>query len=225
MCSFKLMPGILIILISAVQVGYGADITEKEIKDFKVEQGSFFGLCGNIEVPCGYFMVNGDHSTNPNTKVKKTSLSHGTVREVLNAVVKNNPDYQWSNEDGVINIVPKQNHKHLEKGADPLSRIIKKVEVSSVGADEAAQRIAIASGLPLGGRIIVSGRRHSATVSFKLSKVTLRQALNALVKADGMAVWVLEYDQMHNKYIISVYPWRKGWTAPFCLNRISVSLG
>lgn len=208
MRSLKLMSGILMLMISAIQFGYGADITEKEIKDFKVKQGTFLGLCGNIGVPCGYFMAHVDYATNPT--IKKTSLSHGTVREALNTVVKNNPDYQWSNEDGVINIVPKQNHKFWEKGADPLSRIIEKIEVSNIGTDEAARRIAIASGLPLGGNIIVSGRLHYATVSLKLSKVTLRQALNALVKADGMAVWVLEYDQTDNNYIINVFPWRKG---------------
>lgn len=210
MCSLKVMSGVVMITISAIVFSYGADITQKEINEFKSDPGPSFGLCGNMEVPCGFFMADGDYATNPKTKVKKTSFSHGTVREALNTVVKNNPDYQWGNEDGVVNIVPKKNRKHLEKGADPLSRIIEEVEVSSVTTDEAAKRIVLASGLPLGGRILVIGRRHYATVSLKLSKVTLRQALNALVKADGMAVWVLEYDQMNNNYIINIYPWRKG---------------
>lgn len=210
MYSIKLLLSIFVMTVTAAQLSYGADITEKEIQDFKVEQGPSFGLCGNIKVPCGYFMADGDYATNPHSKVKKTVLSHGTVREALNKLVKDNPDYQWSNEGGVLNIVPKQNRKHLEKGADPLSRIVNEVDISSTTTDEAAKMIVSASGLPLGGRIIIGRRQHYATVNLKLSKVTLRQALNALVKADGMAVWVLEYDSKHKNYIVNIYPWREG---------------
>ena len=184
-------------------------ILDNPVQDFESEPKSAFGPCGNLRIPCGFYVADGDTLVGK-PKRSKVVVQHGKVRDALDGLVKNNPDYEYREDGGVINIFPKKEKKHLEKGTDPLERVIDKVDISSVSSQDAAQMILQASGLPVGGRIQAGGRWHYATVTLKLSNVTLREALNQLVRADGMAVWVLEYNREHKRYSVDIFPWRKG---------------
>jgi hypothetical protein len=206
-------------------------ILETPISDFHAGVEVWGGLCGNLKILCGSMAAEGEiiakrkeidsklgseniqdtaQRVNRYNELKiKTRLGSGKVSDALRKIVEDDPHYEWALDNGVVNILPKKGYRHLENGADPLETRIKSVDISSVTSSNAAIMILQASGLRVGGREKSGPREHCATVSLQLKDLTLREALNALVKADGMASWGLEYSEYKN-YVVDVYCWRRG---------------
>jgi len=121
-----------------------------------------------------------------------------TLQNELNRIAKIMPDYQWAFDDGVFNFLPKN------YAPSPLDIPIAEFEADNVTAIEAYNQLydrpEVKSGFaslglhePEVGIVvgIISQVKDQKHISIKLKSCTLRQALNAIVKADGSKVWML----------------------------------
>jgi len=130
-----------------------------------------------------------------------------TLRDVLNAIVATNPQYAWRINRGAINVTPKRGYPSL------LNLRISELNVREArSVDEALSQILVIPevqkrihelNLKRGFmRIGMRDLRRPGSVgasephyNFSLRNVTFREALNAIARAHGRAVW--EYRERH----------------------------
>jgi hypothetical protein len=122
------------------------------------------------------------------------------LRQVLDTIVAADPRYRWQHEDGVINIVPATGEpdflrvritefqvKNISSANAALGHLLALPEVKKGMAD---------LNLKHGLNLFVSPKSPlPETFSVHCRDVTLRQALNAIARAQGRAVW--DYIEMH----------------------------
>lgn len=123
-------------------------------------------------------------------------LPQATLRETLDVIVQANPEYRWQVDDGVVNLLTARDEPALLKVR------ISKLEVKNAPSINAVLttlqslpevRDAIAKlQLSEGVKIIVGPRSlnlERPQYTIQLKDVTVREALNAIVRAQGRAVW------------------------------------
>lgn len=123
-----------------------------------------------------------------------------SLGQALDALVSLDRRYRWHVDDGVINLLPASDEPALLRtqiarfsprkvfsAREALSRLLTLDEIK--GAMEEL-------GLKAGIAVFVSpGSRHPKAFSLSLMDVTLRQALNAIARAQGTGIW--EYIETH----------------------------
>jgi hypothetical protein len=127
---------------------------------------------------------------------------NSSLRETLEAIVAVAPEYQWHVQEGVINFIPTSGEPAL------LSTRITELHLENVSTGEALnqllalpevkkkqEEIHLSSGFDLGGLQSLRPRR----LSLHRQDVTLRQALNAIARAHGHAVWSYREWHCHGK--------------------------
>lgn len=129
------------------------------------------------------------------------------VRDVLDAVVKVDPEYRWEAQDGIINLLPANKYPAFLDTIIPEFEV--KDETTLRGFDSLEempifQRKAITFGydnytVP---RIINESRlSNGKKFSVHCKNATVRGVLNAIVRAHGRAVWGFrEYTQDGHKF-------------------------
>lgn len=130
-----------------------------------------------------------------------------TLRDALNAIVATNPEYAWRLENGLINVFPRSGDplflalrisqlkvSEARSLDEALSEILALPEVQGrvvqLHMSEGYRRIGM-SDLRRPGSAPINERRYSIS----LRNVTLREALNAIARLHGRAVW--EYRERH----------------------------
>ena len=175
------------------------DVLKTDIQNFEVRRKLVYGLCGNMKVLCGWVAAEGDSVADFN-EVRITGTH--TVEYVLNAIITKNPKYQWTVEDGVINIIPKKEFRHLVNWKDLVDTIVKNFKINDVTAEGAEYPLYKAAGLnrpAWAGSRFHPLREHYNKISLELDNVTLRTALNRIIaKSGGTASWKLEYSSIQN---------------------------
>lgn len=182
-----------------------AQTEEERLDGYEVKPGFVGGLCGELRRPCGWEAAKG-HSVHKLKPFK--SKRRGKMKEVLDDVVSRNPEYQWSKANGVINIRPKAESRDLDK-------VISNLSINDMTIKDARQKLCEAASLKCKWRIEAGPRQHFAKITLDLKNVSVRDALNRMVEADGMASWSVEYDEKSGQPIIDFACWRKGpslWT-------------
>lgn len=117
-----------------------------------------------------------------------------TLREGLDSIVAAEPIYAWEIEDGVINLVP------TSGAADLLNTKIRKLDITATSPDDAIFKLkeqeeikerARELGLDKGLHVIVGAvsKKYANQKSFSARDITLRQALNLIVRTQGRGVW------------------------------------
>lgn len=123
------------------------------------------------------------------------SLDFASSEAALNTIVRQDPHYAWSLEDGVVNLIP------INREPDFLKTQIKRFRLEGdlnihlaleklLGLPEVkikAAEINLNRGLMYGG--LQSPRDSKSHLKLDLENVTLREALNEIVRKDGMGVW------------------------------------
>ena len=155
-------------------------------------------LCRAIDVPCGLEIAEGDRFEGDSLSSPLNIVGRASVREHLENIVRRHPRYRWIVTDGVINILPKPGHAHLESGRNPLHRRIRRLDIHSMRSDSAMVRILESASIPdylilAGPEEIVGPPRRYGTVSLSLRNKTVREALNLLAKEDSHIMWQMEY--------------------------------
>lgn len=112
-------------------------------------------------------------------------LSNTSARRVLDEVVKRNPKYRWLIRDGVLNLEPK-----VPVGKDVLSTTLASFSTKKVSSFKAA--LDVLHQANIGYSYQGKGGRF-APVELDLRNITVREALNAITKADGQALWIFSH--------------------------------
>jgi hypothetical protein len=110
------------------------------------------------------------------------------------SLTKRDPRYQWQNNSGVVNLLPRAGEPEFLKvrlrqytvNAD-LTEALKQLMALPEIRGEAARLGLERNTLSLGG--LSPGNHGPSQISLTLSNVSLHEALNALVRAHGSAIW------------------------------------
>lgn len=123
------------------------------------------------------------------------SLDFASSEAALNSIVRQDPLYGWSLEDGVVNLIPTNREPRFLKTQIKkfrlegelnihlaLEKLLELPEVKSKAAE-----INLNRGLMYGG--LQSPRDTKFRLKFELRNVTLSEALNEIVRKEGTGVW------------------------------------
>jgi len=171
------------------------NIKFSEFKSFG-EFNSFLRLCVDFDIPCGIEYRSNTDSL-PHLVDEGPPIQGGSVRANLKAVVAQNLGYRWFVTKGVVNLVPREVLEDRLKYSSPLDRIIGTIDVVDMSADGAVFAIfqqarlrcrELSSSIDDLHHLRQTGHR-SRTVTIHLSNISLREALNEVVRKDGHSVW------------------------------------
>ena len=132
-----------------------------------------------------------------------------TLADVLNAIVKSAPRYQWRESDGFIEVFPLAGSSPL---LDTMISSIRTSDVDEAGAinqllnlpeTQANMRAMRLNRRALGGR---STEKKGEKFSVNLEGVTLRQALHKIAKDSGGRFWIF-HNYSDGSFSISNSPW------------------
>jgi len=176
------------------------------IDDFTSDVGNEFHTycrahnkpCGREEVRCGDFQI----LNAPKIHLKKT-----THRKVLDQIVQLHRGYKWVQRDGVLNLEPIH-----RKGQDLLARKIDHLSIHGSTTLKAFLLVFKAAGIRVG--MSYSGPPMAfAPIDTEFNNVTVRDALNAIAKADGQVVWFFCADKPEESAgSFSLSSWRTAGT-------------
>lgn len=140
------------------------------------------------------------------SSLKKTITAGPSVGEALRSIIAIAPQYRWSLENDVINLMPTAGEPSL------LSFRIKQFDIDSAISLQSALNKLLTQpelkkrvdelGLNTGLQIMVGpvnapGQQSKTITDVHCSNATIREVLNALVHAHGTAIW--EYRETHWK--------------------------
>lgn len=168
----------------------------------------FTSALSTTNVPGGMVKIN---SCNPVAVLKPWQARIFTLRDALDSIAQAEPDYRWSINDGVINLMPKGEEptllqtrigrlkiKDAESIYLPLSKLMSLPEVresiTQLGLSEAPH-------LLIGGFSLRSDKPRY-TIDFQ--NVTLKEALNTIVRTHGRAVWNYQETRCNGKTEFSI---------------------
>jgi hypothetical protein len=140
----------------------------------------------------------------PTRSLKPSSAS---VRGLLDEVVSTDPTYSWRLNEGVVNLIPRYIKLHF------LDTRVSKLDLKEKTPDEALNILLALSEVQsqanseLGSRLVQgfayayapnAGGHREKTFSLALTDTTVAEALNAIAKTHGSAVWVLTKNECDN---------------------------
>jgi hypothetical protein len=148
----------------------------------------------SLQLPGGILFVRNCGKAEPEIIAAESS----TLGDELNRFLKVMPEYQWTIDDGVLNFLPKS------YSPSPLDISLDEFKVENVTTSDAYNRLfaeeQVKNGLArlglhepdlqlvFGGSLSTANQRH---ITLNLRSVTLQEALNAIVRADGRKTWEL----------------------------------
>jgi hypothetical protein len=177
------------------------DLLERQVPGYNLERLTTFSAYSSALAftlsPGGIVRI-GSCSEEPTTYTWRPAGSK--LRETLDSIVVADPRYRWELVDGVINVLPVAGEPAF------LTTRIGELEVRNatsanwpLGKLQALPEVKRAMrdlGLRWGVTLFVSGQPpHPADFSVRCKDVTLREALNAIARAQGIAVW--DYVETH----------------------------
>lgn len=136
-----------------------------------------------------------------NTEAAKRSFSTADLPlvEALNLITRLDPGYRWHFEQGVVNLIPVTGEPELlrtrirEYRVDEVAnaRFAINQLLNLLEVRQAASRLKLKEGIDFGG---LSSSRD-LKLSVHCQNVTVREALNAITRAHGRAIW--RYSEWH----------------------------
>lgn len=134
--------------------------------------------------------------------------SSPSLRALLDAVVSADPDYSWGVNDGVVNLIPR--HIKLQF----LDTRVSKLDLEFKTPDEALNillalpNVQSQANRELGSRLFQGfpypypqnavGGQPEKTFSMTLTDTTVAEALNAIARSYGSAIWILVKNECAN---------------------------
>lgn len=180
------------------------------VEKFEVQAGGeFHALCKNIlRKPCGVEEVFGD-AERRDKELPPLRLSKTSGRKILNTITERSPGSKWTVRNGVINFEPKN------LGDDPLSKKLDKVSIHGASSFQAVRMVLDQAKIRFTYQV---GRGRFGIVDLELENVTVREALNAIVNADGQVMWVFSRtpgeSRVKYKGTLMMPSWRKEGIGP-----------
>lgn len=184
-----------------IQAKAQEDILQRKVPGNEIEflttTDAFYSSLGRTRSPGGMARL---ASCEPDTLLQSWKPSEAALREVLDVLVASDPRYKWKMEDDVVNLLPATGEPTL------LKTRLSEFNIE----DTASARAALAQLLALSevkkrmrdlhlkpGIALITGLStpHPTKFSVKQSGGTLRDALNAIARAEGQGIW--DYVETH----------------------------
>jgi hypothetical protein len=143
-------------------------------------------LCQAVDRPCGIEETQCD-DLEPLGKSPMVELHSTTARKVLDEILRLHPSYRFALRNAVLNFEPASRDR-----PDPLATKLEQVSIHGSSSSIAAWSVIRQAGIEMDHRHGVTARGgmfEEANVTLELRNVTVREALNAIVKADGHSAW------------------------------------
>jgi hypothetical protein len=173
-------------------------------------------LCLKACIPCGFETQS--PLFEPVKDAPQRKLNDVTVRQVLD-ILTNGPlkDYAWRVDKGVLEMMPKGVMD--KKRSTVLNKRVPSVDIDGLDVQDSVTRICEQAGIaegPVGRALQTASWPDYGRVSVHLKDVSVREALNAVVRADGKSGWHLGKDASEPRRI-SAWTCRPG--IPFKMGR------
>ena len=207
--SGTVMPAISLAAASPADSPMVEDSTTDISLDAPIEDISAFAggevtaLCRAQNRPCGIEEDPGS-STHAPKSVTKIRIRKTTLRKALDQSAKLHPGKRWVVRNGVVNFEPQ-----YRKGVDLLSRKLDKVSIHGMRTDAAFYLVLKQAGITTSGSFYSGTGPVYGVIDVDMKNVTVRDALNAIAKADGKVVWHFAADKPEeSRASFSISTWR-----------------
>lgn len=165
-------------------------------------ENDFIAACRMLNKGCGIEMAHpNDLAATPKTAQQRRAKV--SPREILDEHVRKNPAYKWVLREEVVNMEPAK-----RDGEDVLSRKLDSVSIHGVTGFKAALDVLYQAKIP-GGYEIMGRPPRFALLDLELKNVTVREALNAIAKADGKIIWIFRQSDVGGRGMLNMLSWRK----------------
>ncbi len=172
------------------------ELLERKVAEFEVTNAPtslvLERLAKESEIPIGIEAA--PEKQHDNTTIV-VGLRNGTVRDILNAVIRADPRYHWTKVDSVINVFPKENKDPLLETKIALFEVRNlnraqaiRVLVNSAQVKERLRQ----TGVRERTAIVLPGDSELGLPTFSLSlkNSTVRDALNGIMQASKSQHWI-----------------------------------
>lgn len=182
---------------------------DARLDSFEARSGwEFVTLCKDVlKMPCGM-----EEASLAGLQQEKGAPLHvvaSNARAVLDAIIERYPTYRWVDRGGVVNLEPKI------PGEDLLSRKLGRVSIHGISSFQAARTVLDQAKIPYAYQ--PKGGRYGA-IDLELKDVTVREALNAIVRIDGQVLWIFSHSAKDSglrfKGTLMMRSWRKQGIGP-----------
>lgn len=149
-----------------------------------------YAMCELVDVPCGIEISRLDWPLRGTTGRRFSQREKVSMQRLLNSLIERHPKYSWRIEGGVVLVTPNANGRETGQGS-PLDASIDSLQLDNVPLDLAAVEMCQHAGrfCAREGISIVGGIGTPRRISLRLQGITLRDALNELVRKDGHSLW------------------------------------
>jgi hypothetical protein len=180
----------------SVDLPIGYDIDRSDVPLVLIGQ-----LLGGTRIPGGIAQLEGCSGV---PVLHLTAKRGMTIREAMDALVSENPSYQWQLEGGVVNLIPRSGSAALLDAkirSFQLNTTDQKMDAHAVLYDiirvpEVRQRAAelkLQPGMMQGGPGVYDehpAKREPVPIMISLKDVSLREAFNSVVRTYGHTIWI-----------------------------------
>ena len=200
----QLLLGLMVSLwLSFSQVGNSqttSDLLKRRVQAVHVEAVNALVALSHIaedyEIPIGV-----EAASRGKGREIKVDVRDGTLRDVLDAVIKQDPRYEWKEEGGVINFIPRSDRDELS--ADVLGTTLKQFVVKKgvalldvkrdiVDQPEVNAKLDRAKVVTrIGGFTGWDFRKPGPDFTLQMSNVTVREVLNQIIRTSDVKYWVV----------------------------------
>jgi hypothetical protein len=142
-------------------------------------------------------------------------ISKGTVADIFSAIVDDAPSYKWSEQDGVVNVLPRESMNsvldlHISRFTVKNATSIKVREAIDTLPEVEAwlKQNGVVDRSPIDIDVFARTRGKPALprVSLRLHNLTLRELLNGVVRKTPLSGWtVSRYGESAQYLYIQIY--------------------
>jgi len=163
-------------------------------------------LSKSYNVPIGLEKIAPKAAASSEERRISVKIEKGTVQDVLDAVIRADPRYQWKEVAGVINVLPR-------KARNPILEIpVRSFQISNANWMDVRQAIQMTAEIKGGFErmglkersaitVVGSGNNNLPKFSLDLRDTTLRGILNEILKVKGYSFWVFSRYGNRNQYV------------------------
>jgi hypothetical protein len=174
-------------------------IKNKKVESFHVVASTvgdaLSKFASDHQVPIGFEVVyRSGLTTSEPSELSEISVDNATVKDVMEAIVAAAPAYRWTESDGTINVLPRQNPSSL------LNVQISDFVINERNSDEAIGDLLASHEVKLWLLNTAQTERSFYTLpkdatkgrvrSLALKNVTVRTVLNEIMKTSGSEFWI-----------------------------------
>ena len=155
------------------------------------------------KVPLGFLQIRGA-SGDPGNRKKSIAVRNGTVEQVLDRFVGEDPRYKWVMIDGVVNVLPTDD-------ADIIKVLVSRVDLRDAAPEEAEFSILdlpdVRASLKNAGlsqtemRTSFGAVQERSRFSLSAESVTLQEILNQVVRSNFVGYWSLQFSGPNFEYV------------------------